>query len=146
TDNPFLGEGNLFDVFFVEQVLISFDMLKNFDIPIGCAVTGIADVYDNKVASEWMEPDRLIHMPGQLFLGVDIKYEDSSLGKMLVSIGHGPLPIVKTQDVVDGIIDAEHDVESLLQAERHHILARECRSRDFPPGNSQHAAGQIESI
>lgn len=50
-------------------------------------------------------------------LGVDVEDEDAAVIEVLVGTVEDPLPLRELQQVVDRVIDAEHDVESLAQGE-----------------------------
>src|SRR5262249_59497653 len=94
---------------------------KNFEVQVRDATPRDGDIHNQKMTIEWHYPSRLSDEPPQLMLSIDVKEEQTALGKMPRHTAEYSSPIRKTQDVIDGIEHTDDDVKLLAKLKRHHI-------------------------
>ena len=138
-------EGSLADIFLMQHVTVTVNVLEYLDIPIGGTLWGSRDLHNQEIVSERVNPGGFSDVAIQFSLGVDVKNEAAVIDQMPLHMGKQSPPVGKPQNVVDRVKHTTDHVESLFQAKSDHILPGQLGLRHFSRRNCQHSAGKVHA-
>ena len=129
----------------MEEITISVHMLEEADSPDNDAARVLLHVHDEEMAvAEPLNQWRTVTEACEPAFGVDVEDKEAAIIEVLVSAIEDLLPLRELQEVVDRVIDAEHDVKSLAQGEPRHIGFDQANAWQFLGRDFEHRRGQIE--
>ena len=126
------------DPFVVEGEPLAPHVFEDPDVPVRDPVLGQGHVHDQHVSVEVEHPGRFLSQAAQLPDGVHVEDEEAAVDQMVVDGVEHRLPGIEGEEMVQGVEDADDDIEPLTQPELLDVPEEQPGPGDLGAGHGQH--------